>query len=153
MANAPDPPFTYTETALLPVLRELMAREPIFHRHETASTLDDFDRLMAPNYWEVGVSGRRYSRAFILQTLAIHPPVDAAAKDWQIADPQCRQLATDTFLFTYTLHQGERVTRRATLWQRSPIGFQVLYHQGTTVSGGDDNTSPSTNPTAPDNKT
>jgi hypothetical protein len=35
---------------------------------------------------------------------------------------------------TYTLHQLERVTRRATLWRRCSGIWKVVYHQGTLVS-------------------
>ena len=35
---------------------------------------------------------------------------------------------------TYTLLQGARVTRRATLWRRSMSGWKILYHQGTLVN-------------------
>jgi len=32
------------------------------------------------------------------------------------------------------LTQGMRKTRRATLWQRSPEGWKILYHQGTVIA-------------------
>ena len=35
---------------------------------------------------------------------------------------------------TTTLRQFERLTRRLTIWQRSPAGWRILYHQGTIVS-------------------
>jgi len=38
------------------------------------------------------------------------------------------------YLFTYTLIQGERVTRRSTIWRRNPEGWQILFHQGTAVA-------------------
>jgi hypothetical protein len=37
------------------------------------------------------------------------------------------------YLVTYTLAQGERVTRRATLWERAAGGWRAIYHQGTLV--------------------
>jgi hypothetical protein len=117
-----------------PILAELLAREPIFHRPAFASTPADFAALMAPGYWEVGASGAIYTRDFILQHLAANPPIDAAAAQWQLLDPQCRQLADALYLFAYTLHQGPRRTRRATLWQRTPTAWQILYHQGTILS-------------------
>jgi hypothetical protein len=110
---------------------ELSAREPIFHRPAFARTRDDFDRLMAPGYWEIGASGTRYDRAFILDHLQQNPPVDADTAGWQTFDHQARPLGPDIWLFTYNLHQGERRTRRATLWQRTTVGWQILYHQGT----------------------
>ena len=143
----PDSAFNITDESLLPVLAELEAQEPIFHRPTSASSLDDLRNLMAPGYWEVGASGRRYSRAFIASHLAENPPIDAEAAGWQTSDIACRQLAADTFLLTYTLDQGTRKTRRATLWQRSPTGWQILYHQGTPV------TMEATDDTAPPNAT
>jgi hypothetical protein len=123
-----------TEPNLLPILAELTAHEPIFHRPQFASTPEDFARMTAPDYWEIGASGSRYTRTFILDHLEAHPPVDAAAAGWQLFDPQCRRLGSDTYLFTYTLHQGDRHTRRATIWQLTPDGWQILYHQGTIIT-------------------
>ncbi len=104
-------PFNTTEPQLLLILSELTSREPIFHRPAFASTHEDFARMTAPTYWEVGASGRRYSRDFILQTLADTPPIDAAVAGWQTLNPQCRRLGpenSDTYLLTYTLHQSDR---------------------------------------------
>ena len=72
-------PFSHTEPALLPILSELSLLEPIFHTQNFGITLADFEKRMAPDYWEVGASGRRYSRKFIVSFLAENPPVDAAS--------------------------------------------------------------------------
>jgi hypothetical protein len=119
--------FTHTDPELLPVLEELRRREPIFH-------VPAFETAMAPDYWEVGASGRRYSREFILDFLQQNPPVDAASAGWRSSDQNVRRLGPGTYLFTYTLCQRDRVTRRATIWQAAPDGWRVLYHQGTIVS-------------------
>ena len=116
------------------VLAELTAREPIFHRPAFASTRDDFDRLMAPGYWEIGASGTRYDRAFILDYLEENPPVDAHEAGWSTFNHQARPLGPETWLFTYVLDQGKRRARRATVWQRTPDGWQILYHQGTLIA-------------------
>jgi hypothetical protein len=92
------------------------------------------DHAMAPDYWEVGASGRRYSRNFILRFLDQNPPIDAFSADWQSCDFGLRRLGQDTYLLTYTLHQGDRVTRRATIWRETAGGWCILYHQGTIVS-------------------
>jgi hypothetical protein len=52
---------------------------------------------------------------------------------WEIGDFHCQQIAVDNYLLTYTLAQGERVTRRATIWRRTAEGWQLVYHQGTPV--------------------
>jgi hypothetical protein len=134
--------FTHIDPDLFPVLEEIRRREPIFHTAQSGSTLDEFERATAPTYWEVGASGRRYSRGFILRMLAQQPPVDAGSLGWRRYDDALRRLGPDTYLFTYTLRQGERITRRATIWQRSPEGWRILYHQGTIVSVEEDDTVP-----------
>ena len=117
------------------ILDDLLRREPIFHRPQ-------FPTTMSPDYWEVGASGRRYSRAFILETLAQNPPVDAAEANWQLTDPALTQLSPETYLLTYTLDQNSRITRRSTLWRNTPEGWQILYHQGTLVSVPQDDIAP-----------
>ncbi len=116
-----------TAPELLPILDDLHRREPIFHRPA-------FPTTMSPDYWEVGASGRRYSRDFILETLTLHPPIDAEVAHWQTTDFVLQQLAPNTYLLTYTLDQTGRVTRRSTLWHKVQEGWQILYHQGTIVS-------------------
>jgi hypothetical protein len=37
------------------------------------------------------------------------------------------------YLLTYTLFQGERTTRRSTIWERTSDGWQAVFHQGTVV--------------------
>ena len=54
---------------LLAVRDELAAREPIFHRPEHGVTRADFERITEPDFWEIGASGARYSRAFVLDEL------------------------------------------------------------------------------------
>src|SRR5262245_44008821 len=59
---AMEPHLTATERARA----DLLQREPLFHRPEFGTTRPDFERMMAPEFWEVGASGRRYSREFVL---------------------------------------------------------------------------------------
>jgi hypothetical protein len=116
------------------ILNALAAREPIFHRPHFARTLEDFARLMSPNYWEIGASGKRYDRAFILEHLAANPPADAGAAGWLCTNFHLLSLAAHTFLLTYNLNQNGRETRRATIWTRNGAGWQILYHQGTLIA-------------------
>ena len=117
---------------LLPVLEELQRREPIFHRPEFGTTRRDYENMTAPDFWEVGASGKRYSRDFVLHVLETRAP-DPEESKWLTRDFHCREIAPDNYLIAYTLFQGPRVTRRATLWRRTADGWKVLYHQGTIV--------------------
>lgn len=126
-------PTPATTPELADILAELSRREPIFHRPEFGATRADFDKLMVEDYWETGASGRRYTRPFILDLLESRysgPQNDV----WQTSGFHCRKLAEDVYLLTYTLLQDStRLTRRATIWQRTPEGWQIVYHQGTIV--------------------
>jgi hypothetical protein len=126
-----EPTFA-TAPELLSVLQELQQREPIFHHPEFGTTRADFENMTDANFWEVGASGRRYSRDFVLDLVETRAP-DPAEASWITRDFQCREIAADNYLITYTLLQGSRVTRRATLWRRTKAGWKILYHQGTMV--------------------
>ena len=123
-----------SDAELARVLAELSAREPLFHRPEFGITRADFERMTDAGFWEVGASGRRYSRDVVLDELEKRHA--APHEDlWEVSEIQCRRLAEDVYLITYTLLQdGVRLTRRATIWQRSGDGWIALYHQGTIVS-------------------
>ena len=121
-----------TSPQLLEVLEELKQREPVFHHPEFGTTRADYENMMDSEFWEVGASGRRYSREFVLETLANRAP-DPDESKWLTRDFQCREIAADNYLITYTLAQGARITRRATLWRRAAAGWKILYHQGTIV--------------------
>jgi hypothetical protein len=125
-------PTLATASHLIAVLEELKRREPLFHRPELGTTRRDFEDMTDPAFWEVGASGRRYSREFILDTLENRRP-QLDEDTWQTRGFHCLEIAADNYLVTYTLHQGPRVTRRATLWRRSAKGWKVLYHQGTVL--------------------
>lgn len=133
-AREPDPT---TDPALTEVLDALIAREPLFHRPEFGLTRADFERLTAPDYWEVGASGNRYSREYVWSVL--EQRYATAAPSWPepdsaIGEFQVRAIAADTYLLTYTLRQPGRLTRRLTVWQHREPGWTALYHQGTVIS-------------------
>lgn len=115
------------------VLAALIAREPLFHRPEIGTSRADFERMIADDFWETGASGRRYDRAFVLDELDRRYANGAYDDDWRCEDFRCRALGVDIYLLTYTLHQGPRVTRRMTLWQRDAADWRAVYHQGTLV--------------------
>jgi hypothetical protein len=122
-----------TRPDLLCVLNELKRREPIFHRPEYGTTRDDLETMTTTDFWETGASGQCYSRAYVLDVLEqrnAQPQEDV----WETRDFHCMQIAAENFLLTYTLLQGARVTRRATIWRRTVEGWKIVYHQGTVVA-------------------
>jgi hypothetical protein len=125
-------PLRRTAPELRAIEAELAAIEPIFHHPELGTTRARYEAMTEPQFWEVGASGRRYSREYVIGTL-----IDRYSRPyeerWTKDDFCCQQLAADLYLLTYTLTEGPRVTRRATLWRRAPDGWKIVYHQGTVV--------------------
>jgi hypothetical protein len=128
-------PTLVTDERLSEVLEELTRREPVFHRPEFGLARADFEEMTDEAFWEVGASGRRYSRECVLEELERRygDPAYTARDVWQARDFHCLEIAADNYLLTYTLTQGARVTRRATIWRRTPRGWKIVYHQGTVV--------------------
>jgi hypothetical protein len=120
-----------TESAA--VLAELISREPLFHRTEWGTTRADFEAMTTPDFWEVGASGAIYNREFVWSVLEKRY-AENAPDEWRASDFRIRPLSDNVFLLTYELHQGPRVTRRATVWDRGDGRWRIVYHQGTVVT-------------------
>ncbi|CAM3757685.1 DUF4440 domain-containing protein [Tsukamurella ocularis] len=125
-----DEPDRTTAPELREVLEDLRRREPVFHGSSWDS-LAAFDDAVAADFWEVGASGRRYSRAHVravMEQRLTSPPDES---DWETSEFQVRATGASVYLLTYTLTQGERITRRLTVWRRRENRWAVLFHQGT----------------------
>jgi hypothetical protein len=127
-------PHPVTDPAIAEILTQLIRREPIFHRPEFGTTRADFEKMTTQDFWEVGASGRQYSRNYALNMLKERSQQDQSGDIWETSDFYCKRLATDVYLLTYTLLQHEaRKTRRCTIWQQTTEGWEIVYHQGTIV--------------------
>jgi hypothetical protein len=126
-----EPTFS-TDPELLGILNELKQLEPIFHHPELGTTQADFENMMADEFWEVGASGRYYSRQYVLDELEKRRsyPVEDVLETKEF---HCMEIAPNNYLLTYTLIQSSRITRRSSIWRRTDRGWKILYHQGTIV--------------------
>ncbi|WP_346618602.1 hypothetical protein [Blastococcus montanus] len=116
------------------VLHQLMAREPLFHRTEFGTSRASFEAMTAEDFWEVGASGTCYDHEFVWSVLE-QRYAEGAPEEWETSDFACRPLGAHTHLLTYLLRQGSRVTRRATIWERTTDNWRAVYHQGTEAGG------------------
>ena len=133
--NNPVPEALFPRGAALnheDVLRELAAREPIFHRPEFGTARADLDRMMAGDFSEVSASGRIFTREFVLELLEERHRTPQR-EDLQASGFQIRELAENLFLLRYDLLQGARKTRRTTIWRREGQDWKIVFHQGTIV--------------------
>jgi hypothetical protein len=129
-----EEPTLETDDALKDVHEEVEAREPIFHHPEFGADRDALEAMTDPEFWEVGASGRRYSREFCIETTLERYVSKDNEEDWETRDFHCRRLGEDIYLATYTLvEEGSRVTRRSSIWRRGEEQWVVVYHQGTLV--------------------
>ena len=125
-------PDRVTEQRLVAVQAELIALEPIFHHPELGTTRETYESMTEAQFWEVGASGRRYSRESIVQTL-LERYSKPYEDEWETKDFFCQELAEQLYLLTYTLLQGPIVTRRTTIWRRDAGRWRIVFHQGTVV--------------------
>jgi hypothetical protein len=107
--------------------------EPIFHNPAHGTTREALESMTDESFWEIGASGRRYSRSYVVDTnfrlaSATHH------KKWETEDFYCQQIAPETYLLTFTLHQEWRTSHRATIWRRAENGWKMVFHQGTAVT-------------------
>lgn len=120
------------DPAILPIMEELKALEPLIYSANDGAPRAHFERLLAHDFWEVGASGKVYDRTFVLNTLEDRHenPINEA---WNAFDFNLRRIENAHYLLTYSLQQPTRLSRRATLWHKSEGGWEMVYHQGTVV--------------------
>ncbi len=89
--------------------------------------------LLAPDFREIGSSGRAWDRASIVAALA-----DEASAAIRIEHFEAHRLAADLALVTYRSVRADpaggppAVALRSSTWRRSPAGrWQLVFHQGT----------------------
>lgn len=115
------------------VIRALAAREPLFHRSEFGTSRADFEAMVAPEFWEIGASGVRYNKAFVLDALA-ERHAQPIAESYVVTNFACQELAPNLYLATYLLDQSGRRSQRSTIWRYSGDSWQAVFHQGTLIT-------------------
>lgn len=123
-------PLRETSSHLLPIQKELSEREPIFHRLELGTSREALLSMTTDDFWEVGASGKQYSREFIINVLQERYAKNES-EEWSTHDFYCQEIAENNYLLTYTLILNSIHTQRSTLWRKTKEGWKIVYHQGT----------------------
>lgn len=89
------------------------------------------DRLLHPEFTEIGASGRLWTRAEILDAMPTWEPT----ADLVVSDLVADALDPDTVLLTYVCSSATRRTRRSSIWRRDGERWRVRFHQGTPLDG------------------
>ena len=121
-----------SETDLQKKLHELQAREPIFHRRQFGTSQADLEQMIDDNFWEIGASGKIYSRDFVISNL-LERYKRPESHDWPCHGFSICQLTGTLYMINYILDEPERSTRRTTLWRKSGDQWKIVFHQGTVI--------------------
>ena len=84
--------------------------------------------LLAQDFFEIGQSGRRWSREEIIASLVSDSGPDQLAS---ITERKTMMIDPETVLLSYLLEFDNRVSQRTSLWRLNAGSVQCLFHQGT----------------------
>jgi hypothetical protein len=95
----------------------------------------EVERLLDPEFTEVGASGRRYTRAEMIAELHDHPGSSADGPRYEPSTMTGVLLAPGLVHLTYETRFEGRHARRSSLWRRrdGATDWRMYYHQGTPV--------------------
>lgn len=124
-------PKLSTDPKLYDILGELRQLECELHYPARGKTRVDFEALMDQDFWEVGASGRAYSKAFVLGCLEKRSQESVEVKTDHF---NCFAIAPECYLLTYVQIENGRTTRRSAIWRRLNDRWKNLYHQGTVLT-------------------
>lgn len=105
------------------------------HQPEVRSDAKRVNTLLHKSFVECGRSGRIYSRNDILVELSGE---DAGYSVWS-QDFAAEEISDGVILLTYLsahINSDEELSRftfRSSLWQQTPHGWQMRFHQGTPI--------------------
>ena len=95
---------------------------------------DGLLKLLAPDFIEVGASGRQWDRDSILELLD-QESTDDNAVPIEFHDLRGRVIAPGVIQVSWDSRQGGRRARRTSLWCEREGGWQQIHHQGTPFAG------------------
>ncbi len=116
------------------VADELLALELALARRDEPAIPGGYEAVLAPDFAEIGASGRRWTRAEILEALHADPPDPSISIEaFEVAD-----LGPDLILATYDTRViapdgAERRSRRSSTWVRQDDRWQLRFNQGTPI--------------------
>jgi len=86
------------------------------------------ERLLDPDFRELGASGRIWDKEAVIERLGEEPGERA-----EVRDLAAERLARDVVLVTYRARTPERSSYRASVWVRRGDSWRVRFHQGTPI--------------------
>ena len=113
------------------VLEEVVALELRLLDPEVRRDGAEVERLLHPEFREIGASGRMWDRESMVAALAEDPGTGATASELE-----ARVVGDGVVLVTYVSDSAAGRSLRSSLWVRGEDGWRVLFHQGTRLAPG-----------------
>src|SRR5688572_5196575 len=107
-----------------PEVKELRQLEESLWRAETRFDLEYLNRVLAPDFFEFGRSGRIYRRE---DALAV-PAEDGLRTKFPLRDFAVHSIDANVVLVTYVsevMYEVLEVGNRSSLWSKTPDGWQL----------------------------
>lgn len=89
--------------------------------------------LLAPDFHEIGQSGRHWHCDDLVAVVTADPPADPTGRA-QLQEKRADVVVPGLVLLTYRLEFEGYSSRRSSLWRSTDTGMQMVYHQGTPLS-------------------
>lgn len=108
---------------------ELLELESALWKSETRYNLEFQERTFAPDFFEFGRSGRRYTRSELIRTSTSPIRARFPLQEFNVA-----HIEANTYLVTYVseaLFETLERANRCSLWTKTDKGWQLRFHQGT----------------------
>ena len=121
--------MTGSDTDVYDQLRQL---EESLWRAQTRFDREYMDKILAPDFFEFGRSGRVYGREGTLDV-----PAQEIAAVLPLPKFEVRLIDTNVALVTYISEvcygSIKELANRSSLWSRYSTGWRIRFHQGTAV--------------------
>jgi hypothetical protein len=118
------------------LLEELRTLETELHKHETRRNRKRMETLLHTDFVEFGRSGRRYTRADVLEEFGAGSVLPAIHSRHFALVVLAEGVALLTYLSAHMDARGNphRHTLRSSIWVRTAVGWQIRFHQGTATT-------------------
>lgn len=112
-----------TDAVAAAIVEEMRLLDPVVR-----ADAGELERLLAPDFTEIGKGGRVWSRDEVLDALAAEPAMTSTASAFSGL-----VVAAGVVLVSYETLGSSGPVRRSTLWRETSSGWQAVFHQATPV--------------------
>lgn len=112
--------------------RKLRELEESLWRTETRFDRRYMERVLSPDFFEFGRSGRIYRREDTLNV-----PDQATDAELPLKNFEVHEIDNNVVLVTYVsrvMYEELEIANRSSIWVKSRDGWQIRFHQGTPVT-------------------